>query len=87
MIRIPQRFYYPDDPVIADTLETVTLPDGNTYDFADEDLREIVPMPVSGEEGKYLKGDGTWDHPSLSELGMSVVNGKLCVTYQREVSS
>jgi len=45
----------------------------------------LVPTPTAGNQGKYLKGDGTWDSPGLSELGLSVVNGKICITYQKEV--
>lgn len=45
----------------------------------------IVPAPAAGKHIQYLKGDGTWDSPALSELGFSVVNGKVCVTYQKEV--
>lgn len=47
----------------------------------------LVPAPVAGKHIQYLKGDGTWDSPSMSELGFSVINGKVCVTYQREVDS
>lgn len=45
----------------------------------------LVPAPAAGSQGKYLKGDGTWDSPAMSELGLSVVNGKLCITYLKEV--
>lgn len=45
----------------------------------------LVPAPAAGKNVQYLKGDGTWDSPGLSELGLSVVNGKICVTYQKEV--
>lgn len=45
----------------------------------------LVPAPTAGKQIQYLKGDGTWDSPALSELGFSVVNGKVCVTYQKEV--
>ena len=45
----------------------------------------LVPAPGAGRQGRFLKGDGTWDSPSLSELGLSVVNGKICQTYQKEV--
>lgn len=45
----------------------------------------LVPAPAAGSQKKYLKGDGTWDSPALSELGLSVVNGKLCITYLKEV--
>lgn len=45
----------------------------------------LVPAPTAGKNVQYLKGDGTWDSPALSELGFSVVNGKVCVTYQKEV--
>ena len=45
----------------------------------------LVPAPAAGKDVQYLKGDGTWDSPALSELGFSVVNGKVCVTYQKEV--
>lgn len=45
----------------------------------------LVPAPAAGKNIQYLKGDGTWDSPALSELGFSVVNGKVCVTYQKEV--
>jgi len=45
----------------------------------------IVPIPAAGKQIQYLKGDGTWDSPAMSELGFSVVNGKICATYQKEV--
>lgn len=45
----------------------------------------LAPAPAAGKNTQYLKGDGTWDSPALSELGLSVVNGKLCVTYKKEV--
>ena len=45
----------------------------------------LVPAPAAGKNVQYLKGDGTWDSPAASELGYSVVNGKLYVTYQKEV--
>ncbi len=47
----------------------------------------LVPAPAAGKHTQYLKGDGTWDSPALSELGFSVVNGKVCVTYQKEVNN
>lgn len=45
----------------------------------------LVPAPGVGKNVAYLKGDGTWDSPSLSELGLSVVDGKIVVTFQKEV--
>ena len=45
----------------------------------------LVPAPVAGKNVEYLKGDGTWDSPAMSELGLSVVNGKLCVRRYKEV--
>ena len=45
----------------------------------------LVPVPDAGKNVQYLKGDGTWDSPSLSELGLSVVDGKIVVTFQKEV--
>ena len=45
----------------------------------------LVPTPVAGKNVQFLKGDGTWDSPAMSELGLSVVNGKLCVRHYKEV--
>ena len=45
----------------------------------------VVPVPAAEKQSQYLKGDGTWDSPALSELGLSVVNGKVNITYQKEV--
>lgn len=44
----------------------------------------LVPGASAGSQIKYLKGDATWDSPALSELGYSVINGKLNVTYKKE---
>lgn len=45
----------------------------------------LVPGAASGNQAKYLKADATWDSPALSELGLSVVNGAINITYQKEV--
>ena len=45
----------------------------------------LVPAPTAGKNVQYLKGDGTSDSPAMSELGLSVVNGKLCVRRYKEV--
>ena len=44
----------------------------------------LVPAPAAGKNVQYLKGDATWDSPSLSELGLSVNNGQIEVTFQVE---
>lgn len=45
----------------------------------------LVPGATSANRAKYLKADATWDSPALSELGLSVVNGAINITYQKEV--
>lgn len=47
----------------------------------------LVPAPAAGKQGQYLKGDSTWDSPALSELGLSVVDGAINITYQKEVNN
>ncbi len=46
--------------------------------------RGLVPAPAAGKDVQYLKGDGTWDSPVMTELNLSVANGKVCMTYTEE---
>ena len=47
----------------------------------------LVPAPAAGKNTQYLKGDSTWDSPALSELGLSVIDGTINITYQKEVDN
>lgn len=55
-------------------IETITLPNGNTYDIHDKNAvvmtgadgtnagtSGLVPAPTATDNGKFLRGDGTWE--------------------------
>ena len=46
--------------------------------------RGFVPAPGAGKNIQYLKGDGTWESPAMSELNLSVADGKVRMTYTEE---
>ena len=61
----------------------------------------LVPAPLIADKDKFLKGDGSWSvipNATQSTAGLmsaddkaksdifSIVNGKLCVTYYKEVN-
>ena len=70
----------PSDAVFTDT--TYNIFDGATS--STQGSSGLVPQPSAGDEDKFLAGDGTWKINSVPDLGLSVVNGKLSITYEQE---
>jgi hypothetical protein len=51
----------------------------------EDGYKGLVATPKPSDKNKFWRGDGTWAEAGGgggSDLPLSVVNGKLCITYE-----
>lgn len=66
-----------------DTTTDIYVPNMSGASASEAGSNGLVPAPASGDQGKFLRGDGTWQNAGGggSDLELEIDNGEIVATY------